>query len=133
WVSLYTPQRGELSAERLTAADRERVIGELRRLRPIAPKLEMLDGALETYAQPPASPADCTFARTTECVSADLERRIVPCQFGGNPDCSNCGCIASASIEAIARHRLPGGVRVGQVFNASLAAGTALARFRSRN
>ena len=33
WVSLYTPQRGEISAERLTAADRARVIAELRRLR----------------------------------------------------------------------------------------------------
>jgi sulfatase maturation enzyme AslB (radical SAM superfamily) len=131
WVSLYTPQRGEVSAERLTAADRERVIHELRRLRPIAPKLEMFDGALETYATPPASPAECTFARTTECLSADLERRIVPCQFGGNPDCANCGCIASASLEAIARHRLPGGVRVGQVFNASLFVGAAVARFQS--
>jgi hypothetical protein len=130
WVSLYTPQRGELSAERLTAADRAAVIEDLRRLRPLAPKLEMFDGALETYAQPPASPAECTFARTTECLSADFERRIVPCQFGGNPDCSNCGCIASASLEAIARHRLPGGVRVGQVFEASILAGTAVARLR---
>jgi hypothetical protein len=29
-VSLYTPQRGEVSAERLTAADRRRVIEEFR-------------------------------------------------------------------------------------------------------
>ena len=130
WVSLYTPQRGEISAERLTAADREQVIQDLRRLRPIAPKLEMFDGALDAYARPPASPAECAFARTTECVSADLARRIVPCQFGGNPDCSNCGCIASASFEAIARHRLPGGVRVRQVLNASLLVGTAVARVR---
>ena len=33
WISLYTPQKGEISAERLTAADRRRVIAELRRLR----------------------------------------------------------------------------------------------------
>ena len=90
----------------------------------------MFDGALEAYAKPPASPAECTFARTTECVSADLQRRIVPCQFGGDPDCSSCGCIASASFEAIARHRLPGGIRVSQVFNASLAVGNVVARFR---
>jgi MoaA/NifB/PqqE/SkfB family radical SAM enzyme len=128
WVSLYTPQRGELSNERLTPADRHRVVEELRRLRPIAPKLELLDGALDVYARPPASPAECAFARTTECLSADLERRIVPCQFGGDPDCSNCGCIASASLEAIARHRLAGGIRVGHVFNASLSAGNAIRR-----
>jgi MoaA/NifB/PqqE/SkfB family radical SAM enzyme len=130
WVSLYTPQRGELSEERLTAADRQRVIEELRRLRPIAPKLEMFDGALEAYARPPASPAECAFARTTECVSADLERRITPCQFGGDPDCASCGCIASASLEAISRHRLPGGLRVRQIFDASATAGRMVARVR---
>jgi sulfatase maturation enzyme AslB (radical SAM superfamily) len=125
WVSLYTPQRGELSAERLTADDRARVIEELRRLRPVAPKLEMYDGALEAYTRPPASPAECTFARTTECLSADLTRRIAPCQFGGNPDCANCGCIASASLEAIARHRLPGGIPVRAIFDASVRVGNA--------
>ena len=130
WVSLYTPQRGELSAERLAAQDRARVIEELRRLRPIAPKLEMYDGALEAYTRPPASPAECAFARTTECLSADLTRRIVPCQFGGNPDCANCGCIASASLEAIARHRLPGGIPVRAIFDASVRIANATARIR---
>jgi MoaA/NifB/PqqE/SkfB family radical SAM enzyme len=130
WVSLYTPQRGEVSDERLTAADRERVIDQLRRLRPIAPKLEMFDGALEAYAKPPASPAECAFARTTDCVSADLERRITPCQFGGDPDCASCGCIASASLEAISRHRLPGGLRVRHILDASEMAGRAVARAR---
>ena len=131
WVSLYTPQRGEISDERLTAADRARVIEELRRLRRVAPKLEMFDGALAAYAYPPASPAECTFARTTECLSADLERRITPCQFGGDPDCANCGCIASASLEAIARHRLPGGIPVGGIFGLSVRAGQAVARVRT--
>ena len=132
WVSLYTPQRGEVSEERLTPGDRARVIGELRRLRPLIPKLEMREGALQVYASPPASPADCTFARTTECLSADLERAISPCQFGGNPDCSNCGCIASASIDAIARYRLPGGLRVKKVFDASQRVGAAVARLTAR-
>ena len=133
WVSLYTPQRGELSDERLTMADRQRVIEELRRVRAMVPKLEMFDGALEAYATPPASPAECTFARTTECVSADLERRITPCQFGGDPDCASCGCIASASLEAIARHRLPGGLRVGRIFDGSEMAGRVVARVRGES
>lgn len=131
WVSLYTPQVGELSAERLTATDRATVLGELRRVRPLVPKLQMLDGMLRVFARPPASPAECTFARTTECISADLERRITPCQFGGNPDCSSCGCVASASLDAIARHRLPGGIPVGRIFSASLRIGGAVARFRN--
>lgn len=130
WVSLYTPQRGEVSDERLTADDRRRVIDELRRLRPMAPKLEMHDGALAAYATPPASPAECTFARTTECVSADLQRRITPCQFGGDPDCASCGCIASASLEAISRHRLPGGLPVRRIFDLSERTGRAVSWVR---
>jgi MoaA/NifB/PqqE/SkfB family radical SAM enzyme len=131
WVSMYTPQRGEISAERLTAADRVRVIAELRRLRGQISKLQMLDGMLNVYAQPPESPEECIFAQTTACFSSDLERRITPCQFGGNPDCSNCGCIASAGLEAIGRHRLRGGIPVGRIFYASLRVGKAVAGLRS--
>src|SRR6476661_5450995 len=61
WVSLYTPQRGDLAAERQTAAAPPQVVAVLRRLLPAIPKLEMFDGALAAYAHPPASPAECTF------------------------------------------------------------------------
>jgi sulfatase maturation enzyme AslB (radical SAM superfamily) len=131
WVSLYTPQKGELSAERLTASDRARVVADLRRLRGEISKLQMLDGMLNVYSRPPASPEECIFAQTTSCFSSDLERRITPCQFGGNPDCSNCGCIASAGLEAIGRHRLRGGIPVGRIFYASLRVGKAVAGLRS--
>jgi MoaA/NifB/PqqE/SkfB family radical SAM enzyme len=131
WVSLYTPQVGELSVERLTADDRARVIAELRRLRPRFSKLQLLDGMLNVYARPPQSPDECIFAQTTECFSSDLERKITPCQFGGNPDCANCGCIASAGLEAIGRHRLRGGVPVGRIFYASLKVGKAVGKLRS--
>ncbi len=95
------------------------------------PKLRMPAGLLEAYARPPRSPDDCIFAQTTTCVSADFERQIAPCQFGGNPDCSNCGCIASAGLKAVGRHRLPGGVAVGAVFERSLALGRRVRRVRS--
>ena len=131
WVSLYTPQKGELSAERLTAADRARVIAELRRLRSQFPKLQLPDALLAVYAQPPKTPAECIFAQTTECFSADLDRRITPCQFGGDPDCNNCGCMASAGLEAIGRHRLGGGIPVGRIFYASTRIGQTVARLRS--
>src|SRR5678816_2222010 len=81
WISLYTPQVGELSMERLTPSDRAKVIADLRRLRPHYSKLQMLDGILNVYAKPPQSPEECIFAQTTECFSSDLERRIAPCQF----------------------------------------------------
>jgi sulfatase maturation enzyme AslB (radical SAM superfamily) len=131
WISLYTPQKGEISAERLTSADRARVIADLRRLRPQFSKLQMLDGMLNVYARPPQSPEECVFAQTTACISSDLERRITPCQFGGDPDCNNCGCIASAGLEAIGRHRLKGGIQVGRIFYASLHVGRAVARLRT--
>jgi MoaA/NifB/PqqE/SkfB family radical SAM enzyme len=131
WISLYTPQKGEISEERLTPSDRARVIAELRRLMPLVPKLQMLEGMLRVYASPPPSPDRCVFAQTTECFSADLERRITPCQFGGNPDCSNCGCIASAGLEAIGRHNLHSGISVGHIFYASLQVGKTIGRIRA--
>jgi MoaA/NifB/PqqE/SkfB family radical SAM enzyme len=123
WISLYTPQVGELSAERLTGADRARVVADLMRLRTIYPKLRMPKGMIESYVAPPHSPQECVFALTTACVSADFKTRITPCQFGGNPDCANCGCIASAALAAVARHRLAGGLRVGAIFERSLEIG----------
>ena len=96
WFSLYTPQVGEISAERLSEADRERVVADLMALRLRYPKLQMPKGLIEAYARPPQSPDECVFARTTMSVSADLTTRITPCQFGGVPDCANCGCVASA-------------------------------------
>jgi MoaA/NifB/PqqE/SkfB family radical SAM enzyme len=131
WVSLYTPQKGEISAERLTRPDRARVVADLQTLRLEYPKLQMVDGMLKVYERPPASPDECIFAQTTECFASDLEKRIAPCQFGGNPDCANCGCIASAGLEAIGRHQLWGFVPVGRIFYGSLRVGQAVNRIRS--
>jgi sulfatase maturation enzyme AslB (radical SAM superfamily) len=130
WTSLYTPQIGELSAERLSRADRTRVVDELRRLRKKFSKLQLPEALLNVYATPPDSPENCIFAQTTECYSSDLERHVTPCQLGGNPDCSNCGCMASAGLEAIGRHRLRGGIPVGKIFYASLKVGQTIGRLR---
>ncbi len=132
WISLYTPQVGEASEERLLPEDRERVIAALMHLRSRYPKLRMPEGLIKVYAQPPDSPDDCVFAQTTTCVSADFKRQIAPCQFGGTPDCSSCGCIASAALGAVGRHRLAGGLRVGAIFEHSLAVGRVMRRVRER-
>jgi MoaA/NifB/PqqE/SkfB family radical SAM enzyme len=131
WVSLYTPQLGEVSEERLTPADRERVVAALMHLRRIYPKLAMPEGMIRVYSDPPRSPDECIFAKTTTCISADFEHTIAPCQFGGTPDCENCGCIASAGLGAVGRHRLPGGVRVGAIFEQSLRIGRGVRRMRA--
>jgi len=123
WVSLYTPQHGEISAERLLPEDRQQVVKDLLELREAFPKLETAKGLLGVYAKPPQSPSDCVFAKTTQCLSPDLSSRIEPCQLGGKPVCNECGCIASAGLKAIGRHKLPGGLPVGSVFDASLRLG----------
>lgn len=123
WFSLYTPQIGERSAEILTPHDRERVVAALMLLRRTHRKIRMPEGLLSKYVSPPQRPDECIFALTTSCVSADFEHRITPCQFGGHPDCSQCGCIASAGLAAVGSHRLPGGIRVGALFDASLKLG----------
>jgi hypothetical protein len=63
-------------------------------------------------------------------ISADLTTKITPCQFGGAPDCSNCGCIASAGLAAVARHQLFGIIPVGTIFNGSLKLGERVKRLR---
>jgi len=130
WVSLYTPQIGELSPERLSPADRSQVVGDLMALRVRYPKLKMPKGLIEAYLDPPQSPATCVFARTTTTISADLATRITPCQFGGAPDCQNCGCMASAGLAAVARHRLLGLIPVGPIFAGSMKVGERIRRLR---
>jgi hypothetical protein len=63
-------------------------------------------------------------------VSADLERKITPCQFGGNPDCSQCGCMASAGLKAVARHKISGSIPVGPIYWSSHRIGTWIRAFR---
>jgi MoaA/NifB/PqqE/SkfB family radical SAM enzyme len=130
WMSLYTPQIGEVSEERLRPIDREHVVDDLLALRLRFPKLALPKGLIEVYANPPDSPDDCVFARTTTTVSADFKTPITPCQFGGAPDCSNCGCIASAGLAAVARHQLFGIIPVGSIFAGSLKVGERMRRLR---
>jgi len=132
WFSLYTPQVGEESAEKLRPEDRQRVVRELLAMRVNYPKLQMPKGLIDVYATPPDSPEDCIFSRVTHTLSADLQTKISPCQFGGTPDCSNCGCIASAGLAAIGRHRLFGFMRIDPIFDASFRVGQLVRQFRSR-
>jgi hypothetical protein len=67
----------------------------------------------------------------TRCISADLETEVTPCQLGGTPDCANCGCVASVGLHAVGRHRLPGGIRVGRIFDTSLRVGDAVRKLRT--
>jgi MoaA/NifB/PqqE/SkfB family radical SAM enzyme len=101
WFSLFTPQRGATDPEILSRAQRLQVLAELKQLRLMFPKLDMSEGLLD------------------EIISADLKTKITPCQFGGDPDCSQCGCIASMGLAAVGHYKLAGPLTAGQIFMAS--------------
>jgi len=119
WFSLFTPQRGAAPEETLPPRMRERILSDLSRLRPSFPKLFLPDTVVEGYLKPPDSPESCLFARTTLCVTADLRSRITPCQIGGDPDCSQCGCMASAGLKTVGDYRLLGILPLRALYEAS--------------
>ena len=132
WFSLFTPQVGEQAEEILPPSERAGVLAEIARLRPRFPKMHMPDVVLEGYRRPPQSPEECIFARTTLSLTADLKGKISPCQFGGNPDCAQCGCIASAGLKAIGEFRLLPALPVKSIFFASDRIGKTVTRLRGR-
>jgi MoaA/NifB/PqqE/SkfB family radical SAM enzyme len=119
WFSLFTPQMGAEGEEILTPTVRKNVIDELESFKKIYPKLELPRMVVKGYRHPPKSPDECIFARTTLNVTADLKNQVVPCQFGGTPDCSQCGCIASAGLAAIGEYKLFNIMKLRTIYNAS--------------
>ncbi len=116
WFSLFTPQKGAEGEEILTFQQRDEVLTELVRLRDAFPKMELPDSVVKGYMKPPQTPNECIFSRTTLNITADLQGMITPCQFGGDPDCSRCGCMASAGIQAVGDHRVFGVVPIKSLF-----------------
>jgi len=133
WFSLFTPQVGDRMPEILTAEERARAIAEMMELRKQYSKLDMRAALIRQFASPPHSPRDCVFALTTQTLSADLQTKITPCQFGGNPDCASCGCIASMGLAAVASHKLGGILPVGTIFKASVKIGQRRAKARAKH
>lgn len=123
WFSLFTPQMHADCEEILQPEVRSNILNELADLRPEFPKLDLPNLVLEGYRNPPNSPNECIFARTTYNITADLKNRVTPCQFGGEPDCSQCGCIASAGLAAVGNYRLFNIMPLRSIYNASDAIG----------
>ncbi len=132
WFSLFTPQVGDRMPEILSAEERARAIADMMELRKQYSKLDMRAGLIRQFASPPHSPQDCVFALTTQTLSADLQTKITPCQFGGNPDCASCGCIASMGLAAVASHKLGGVLSVGTIFKASVKIGQNRAKAKGK-
>jgi len=133
WFSIFTPQMGVQAEENLSSTEREEVLTELIRLKGRFPKAYLPNSVLRGYREPPKSPADCIFARTTVNFTADLKSKITPCQFGGQPDCSQCGCFASAGLNAVAGYRVLKVLPVRTLYDASDAIGKRAARMFIRS
>jgi MoaA/NifB/PqqE/SkfB family radical SAM enzyme len=131
WVSLYTPQRGEVSDERLSAEQRVQVANELSRLHRIYPKLLTAEGYTKAMLNPPASPRECTFSRLSKNYSADLKTHVEPCVFGGDPDCSQCACSASVAAHWVSGMKIAGPLTPGHIMRASLGVGNVMARLQN--
>lgn len=119
WISLFTPQTGAEAEEILSPEVRGSIIAELAALRANYPKLVLPNSVIEGYKNPPKSPDECIFARTTLNLTADLKSKVTPCQFGGTPDCSQCGCIASAGLAAVGSYRLFNIMPLRKIYDAS--------------
>jgi organic radical activating enzyme len=133
WVSVYTPQIGEQSAETLTLEDREALAERLPPLHRQYPKLLITEGMAQALLHPPSNPDDCLFSKMSANYSADLQSRVEPCVFGGAPDCSQCGCTISSALHWIRTVKVVGPLKVDHFVRSSIAVGTLMNRLRSQS
>ncbi|MGH9500609.1 MAG: radical SAM protein [Terriglobales bacterium] len=129
WMSIYTPQKGERTAEMLNDSERDRAATALLEARQRHPKLLMNDGIADAIRKPPTDPTHCMFARMSTNYSADLKTRVEPCIFGGNPDCTQCGCAISSGLHWLKTLHF-GPLKVEHVALSATSVGKAVGRLR---
>jgi MoaA/NifB/PqqE/SkfB family radical SAM enzyme len=128
WFSVYTPQREEVSAEKLLPEDRLRLAARLPALSRVFPKLMLPEGMARAFSDPPQSPDRCLFAKMSVNYTADLKTNVEPCVFGGDPDCSRCGCSISAGLHWIGGLKVAGPLKINHLALASVATGALVNR-----
>ena len=118
-VSLYSPQRGEKTAEMLPAEARREVAARLHILSQTYTKLIAPQCLTDAFITPPRNAGSCTYALVSRNYTADLATTVEPCVLGGAPDCSQCGCAVSAALNGVAGLELLGPLKVRQLIRAS--------------
>jgi MoaA/NifB/PqqE/SkfB family radical SAM enzyme len=132
WVSVYTPQIGESAAEILSHAERRAIVERLAPLRERYPKFLFNDVIARGILEPPRDPSECFFAKLSVNYSADFRTQVEPCVFGGQPDCSQCGCAISTALHGMRDVKLAGPLTIGHMIRGSIAVGGAVNRLRAR-
>jgi MoaA/NifB/PqqE/SkfB family radical SAM enzyme len=128
WISVYTPQMDEESAERLTPQNRETLAEYFNSVRGKYPKLTMHKGLMDAFLQPPENPSACLFAKLSINYTADLKSRVEPCVFGGSPNCAECGCSISMGMHWLGDLKIVGPLRARHLIEGSLAIGRSVNR-----
>ena len=128
WVSVYTPQIGEDSPERLTPENRRQLAKFLTGAAGGYPKLTMHKGLMDAFLTPPASPSACLFSKLSVNYTADLRSRVEPCVFGGSPSCADCGCSISMGMHWVGDIRIAGPLRARHLIQGSISIGRAVNR-----
>jgi len=128
WVSVYTPQLGEESPERLDENHRRQLGEYLVSISGKYPKLTMHKGLMDAFLQPPTSPGDCLFSKLSLNYTADLKTRVEPCVFGGTPNCAECGCSISMGLHWLGERTIAGPLRARHLIEGSLAIGRTVNR-----
>ena len=106
-------------------------VSEITALYQREPKLrDMIPAVMRGYLRPPTQPEECIFSQTTTCLAADLKRAITACQYGGDPDCTQCGCMATVGFEALGQYKMAGVIPLKSIFRGSLAVGRAIGSAR---
>jgi hypothetical protein len=65
--------------------------------------------------------------------TADMKTRVEPCIFGGNPDCSQCGCAISVALHWLGHRRVLGPLTVRHLVRSSLGIGSLVARLQPQH
>lgn len=128
WVSIYTPQLEEESAERLTPENRTQLAAYFNALNGRYKKLTMHKGLMDAFLDPPTSPSSCLFSKLSVNYTADLKTRVEPCVFGGSPNCAECGCSISLGLHWLGDYRVVGPLRARHLIKGSLAVGRSVNR-----
>ncbi|HSU30958.1 MAG TPA: radical SAM protein [Bryobacteraceae bacterium] len=130
WVSVYTPQVNEESAERLEDEHRRQLASHFNSVAGQYKKLTMHNGLMQAFVEPPASPSTCLFSKLSVNYTADLTTRVEPCVFGGEPNCAECGCSMSMGMHWLGEYKVVGPLRARHLIAGSLAVGRTVNRFR---
>jgi hypothetical protein len=110
WISLYTPQVGEVSEERL-GGDAPAGPGGFVEAEHAAPEAAAADGGPRCTPNRRPRPTIASSQSTRLCRRTSNSDHAL--SIRRRPDCSSCGCLASAGLAAVARHRLLGVIPVG--------------------